>query len=600
MKQQAGRTVMAFGLAVLMVSCAQERELTVADARHFLEDAEAQLLHLWIETGRAAWIQNNFITEDTNASATAANSTLMAETADLASESARFNHLDLPTDLKRKLTLLRTSLTAVAPSDSALQDELAELMTNMESRYGRGEHCPASMTECLDLPTMERRFADVRETDELLDMWIGWREVSPPMRPHYVRFVEIANAGARDLGFANAGEMWRSGYDMPADQFSAELERLWDEVRPLYESLHCYVRAQLGERYGTAVVPDDQAIPAHLLGNMWSQSWGNLYDDVRPRNSNRGVDITNLLERHAINERQMVRFGEQFFSSLGFPPLPQTFWDRSLFVKPRDRDVVCHASAWNLDYEDDIRIKMCIGVNDEDFVTIHHELGHNYYQRAYRAQDPLFRSGANDGFHEGVGDAIALSITPEYLAEIGLLRNVPQQNDVGLLLHDALNKVAFLPFGLLVDQWRWKVFSGEIPSESYNAAWWELREKYQGVRPPVPRSEKDFDPGAKYHVPANVPYTRYFLAHILQFQFHRGLCEVAGVEGPLHRCSIFQSVEAGERLLTMLQMGASRPWPDALEVITGSRDMDATAILDYFAPLAAWLDEQNASSSCGW
>ena len=600
------RIVSAVALATLMAACAPEVELTVGDARRFLEGddlhegAEARLLRLWMEAGRAAWIQNNFITEDTNAISTATNSALMAATIELAAEAATFNHLDLPADLARKLTLLRTSLAAVAPSDPALQQELAELMTDMESRYGTGEYCPEGDTECLDLPTMERRFADVRETDELLDMWVGWREVSRPMRPQYARFVELANAGARELGFADTGEMWRSGYDMPADRFTSDLERLWAEVRPLYESLHCYVRSELGDRYGTAVVPEDDAIPAHLLGNMWSQSWGNLYDAVSPPDTGTGIDLTELLERRGIDEREMVRFGERFFSSLGFDPLPQTFWDRSLFLKPADRDVVCHASAWNLDYEDDIRIKMCIGVNDEDFVTIHHELGHNYYQRAYRMLDPLFRTGANDGFHEGIGDAIALSITPEYLAEVGLVRNVPEQNDVGLLLRDALDKVAFLPFGLLVDQWRWQVFSGEVSPDEYNAAWWELRERYQGIRPPMPRSEDDFDPGAKYHVPANVPYTRYFLAHILQFQFHRGLCEAAGVDGALHRCSIFQSAEAGDRLATMLEMGASRPWPDALEAITGTREMDATAILDYFAPLASWLDEQNAGRTCGW
>ena len=388
---------------------------------------------------------------------------------------------------------------------------------------------------------------------------------------------------------------------MPPDDLTVELERLWGQVRPLYESLHCLVRAKLADEYGSAVVPPDEPIPAHLLGNMWSQSWTNIYDVVGPARSDPGYDLTQLLESNRVDELEMVRFGERFFSSLGFDPLPATFWERSLFVQPVDRDVVCHASAWDLDAESDVRIKMCIEVNDEDFVTIHHELGHNYYQRAYQHQSALHRTSANDGFHEGIGDTIALSITPEYLAEVGLLRRVPPPDrDLGLLLRLALDKVAFLPFGLMVDQWRWKVFSGEIGPEEYNQGWWDLRTEYQGIRPPVPRSEADFDPGAKYHIPANTSYTRYFLAHILQFQFHRALCEVAGIEGPLHRCSIFGSLEAGERLNTMLEMGASRPWPDALEVVTGQREMDATAILDYFAPLQVWLDEQNAGRSCGW
>ena len=605
--RSVGAFVGALGLALVAAACTEDVGPSVDDVRVFLagdsirEGAEPRLLRLWVDAGRAAWVQNNFITEDTNAIASAANTAVMAATTELAAEAAQFNDLDLPADLERKMTLLRTSLSAVAPSEPAFQRELAEIMTEMESVYGQGEYCADGEEDCYDLPTMERMFAELRETDELLDIWVGWRDIAPQMRPLYERFVELSNAGARELGFADTGEMWRSGYDMPPDEFTAELERLWEQVRPLYESLHCHVRAGLGEEFGTAVVPEDAPIPAHLLGNMWSQTWANIYDAVGPSDSDPGYDLTRLLERRDVDEREMVRYGERFFSSLGFAPLPRTFWDRSLFVQPVDRDVVCHASAWDLDFESDVRIKMCIGVNDEDFVTIHHELGHNYYQRAYATQDPLYRTGANDGFHEGIGDTIALSITPEYLVDIGLLNRAPSvDNDIGLLLRQALDKIAFLPFGLLVDQWRWRVFSGEIVPDDYNAAWWELREQYQGVRPAIPRTEESFDPGAKYHVPANTPYTRYFLAHILQFQFHRALCEAAGVDGPLHRCSIFGSEEAGGRLVSMLEMGASQPWPDALEVIAGTREMDATAILDYFAPLAEWLDEQNEGRVCGW
>ena len=593
--------VIAGTLALGIGACAGESDPTVSDARVFVEAAEARLLDLWRTAGRASWVQSNFITEDTNGMAAAANADVMAATTELASAAARLSELVLPEDLDRKLLRLKTSLSAVAPSDPALQQELAEIMTEMESIYGRGEFCPDGEDGCLDLPTMERMFAEVRETDELLAIWKGWREVSPQIQPLYERFVELSNAGAQELGFADLGDMWRSGYDMPPAAFTAELERLWEQVRPLYESLHCHVRAELGDQYGTAVVPPDEPIPAHLLGNMWSQSWVNISDAVGPSNSDPGYDLTQLLERRGVDEIEMVRYGERFFSSLGFEPLPATFWDRSLFTKPADREVVCHASAWNLDYESDIRIKMCIGVNDEDFVTIHHELGHNYYQRAYSHQDLLYRDSANDGFHEGIGDTIALSITPEYLVKVGLLNRAPAaSSDIGLLLRQALDKVAFLPFGLLVDQWRWKVFAGEIAPSEYNDAWWELREEYQGIRPPVPRDDDAFDPGAKYHVPANTPYTRYFLARILQFQFHRALCEAAGVEGPLHRCSIFESAAAGQRLRTMLEMGASRPWPEALEVIAGTREMDATAILDYFAPLAAWLEEENQGRTCGW
>ena len=574
---------------------------TVEDAEIFIRDAESRLLALWIDAGRAAWVQNNFITPDTNTLAASANADVMAATTELAAAAARFNGLALPGGVDRKLTLLKTSLAAVAPSDPVLQQELSELMTGMESIYGQGEFCPEGEETCLDLPTMERMFVDGRETDELLAIWSGWREVSREMRPRYERFVEISNAGARELGFADTGEMWRSAYDMPPDVFADELDRLWKQVRPLYESLHCHVRAQLGQEYGTAVVPDGEPIPAHLFGNMWSQTWTNIYETVRPSQSGRGYDLTRQLERRGVDELEMVRYGERFFNSLGFAPLPTTFWDRSLFLQPIDHDAVCHASAWNIDFESDLRIKMCIGVNSEDFGTIHHELGHNYYQRAYSSQDPLYRTSANDGFHEGIGDTISLSITPEYLVEIGLLDRIPSADaEIGLLLRQALDKIAFLPFGLLVDQWRWRVFSGEITPERYNTAWWELRRKYQGIRAPVSRSEDDFDPGAKYHVSANTPYTRYFLGYILQFQFHRTLCAAAGIEGPLHRCSVYGSREAGARLAAMLEMGASKPWPEALERIAGTREMDATAILDYFAPLSIWLDQQNEGRACGW
>jgi peptidyl-dipeptidase A len=421
------------------------------------------------------------------------------------------------------------------------------------------------------------------------------------MRPRYQRFAELANQGARELGFADLGALWRSGYDMPPDAFAAEVERLWQQVRPLYESLHAHVRARLAEHYGAKLVPPDGAIPAHLLGNMWAQSWSNVAALVGPERSDPGYDLSALLKARQVDELELVRYGERFFTSLGFEPLPQTFWERSLFKKPRDREVVCHASAWDVDADQDLRIKMCIEINAEDFVTVHHELGHNFYQRAYRRQPTFFRGSANDGFHEAIGDAVALSVTPDYLVKVGLLdRKPPSGADLALLLRMALDKVAFLPFGLLIDQWRWKVFSGEVRPSDYNAAWWELRRRYQGVAPPLPRSEADFDPGAKYHVPANTPYTRYFLAHILQFQFHRALCREAGWQGPIHECSIYGDKRAGEKLRRMLEMGQSRPWPDALEALTGERRMDAGALLDYFAPLRQWLDEQNRGRKVGF
>ena len=507
------------------------------------------------------------------------------------------------------MKLLRLALTLPAPSDIKEAEELTRIQTGMEGTYGKGKYCPATAPKsgdddndgCLDLTEITRIMATSRDEPYLLEVWDGWHKVARPMRKPFERYVELANKGAREIGFKDVGAMWRAKYDMTPEAFSKELDRLWEQVRPLYLSLHAYVRAKLVEQYGERVVNPKGPIPAHLLGNMWAQSWENVYPLVAPPNADPGYNLTEILKRKKIDEKEMVRYGERFFTSLGFEPLPESFWQKSMFVKPRDREVVCHASAWDVDAVNDLRIKMCIDITDEDFNTIHHELGHNIYQRAYNQQPFLFRDSANDGFHEAIGDAVALSITPDYLLKIGLLDKVPPASkDTGLLMKRALEKIAFLPFGLLIDQWRWKVFSGEVTPENYNKVWWDLRLKYQGVAPPNQRSEADFDPGAKYHVPANVPYTRYFLAHILQFQFHKALAQEAGCTEPLNRCSVYDSKAAGDKLKAMLQMGQSRPWPQALRALTGTTQMDATSIRDYFAPLQKWLDEQNQGQPVGW
>jgi peptidyl-dipeptidase A len=572
----------------------------VDEVRKFLDDADAKLLDLSIEAGRAQWVQSNFITYDTEILAAKRNEVLVAEGVELAKQASRYDKLKLPEDLRRRLDLLKRSLTLAAPSDPKKGAELASLAAKLEGAYGAGKYCRPD-GKCLDLEQLSDIIEQSRDPKELLDAWTGWHSIAPPMRADYARLVDLANEGARELGYKDTGALWRSKYDMPPDAFATEVDRLWNQVKPLYDSLHCHVRAKLNEKYGDQVVPLDKPIPAHLLGNMWAQSWDNLYDLVAPPNADPGYDVTKRLQEKKVDAKGMAKYAENFFVSLGFAPLPETFWERSLFTKPQDREVVCHASAWDIDYKDDLRIKMCIQPNDEDFRTIHHEEGHNFYQRAYNKLPFLYQDSAHDGFHEAVGDTIALSITPTYLKQVGLIDQVPDPSkDLGILMRAALDKVAFLPFGLLIDQWRWKVFSGEIKPADYNKSWWDLRVKYQGIAPPLARTEKDFDPGAKYHVPANVPYTRYFLADILQYQLHRGLCQAAGIKGPLNRCSIYGNKEAGKRLNAMLEMGQSRPWPEALKVVTGQEQMDATAIVDYFAPLKAWLDQQNQGRKCGW
>src|SRR5436309_3202695 len=360
-------------------------------------------------------------------------------------------------------------------------------------------------------------------------------------------------------------------------------------------------RARLVEKYGPGVVPRKGMIPAHLPGNLWAQDWENSYDLLAPSGVPPSVDLTGLLVAHRVDERGMVRYGERFYTSLGFDSLPATFWERSMITKPRDRDVVCHASAWDIDGKDDLRVKMCMQVTGEDFVVIHHELGHNFYQRAYKSQPYLFQNGANDGFHEAIGDAIALSVTPEYLRRIGLLDSLPSAaSDTAMLLRIALDKIAFLPFALAVDGWRWGVFAGDITPDHYNAAWWDLKHRYQGLAEPVARSERDFAAPAKYHVAAHVAHLRYFIARILQFQFHRSWCRAAGWTGPLYRCSVYGNAAAGRQLARMLAAGQSKPWQDILADATGERQMDATAMVDYFQPLVAWLERQNQTKPVGW
>ncbi|MCT7943030.1 M2 family metallopeptidase [Shewanella holmiensis] len=580
----------------------QTNTIDASSAIAFINQAEADLAQLSIEANRAEWIYSNFITEDTAALSAAMGEKVISTSVRFATEAAKYANVELDPINARKLNSLRSSLVLPAPLDPLKNAELAKISSELNGLYGKGKYCFAD-GKCLTQPELSNLMAESNDPAVLLEAWQGWRDIAKPMRPLFEREVELANEGARDLGYQDLSELWRSQYDMKPEDFSAELDRLWGQIKPLYDSLHCYVRGELNEKYGDEVAPKTGPIPAHLLGNMWAQQWGTIYNSVAPDNADPGYNVTALLAKNNYDEVKMVKQAEGFFTSLGFDKLPDSFWSRSMFVQPQDRDVVCHASAWDLDNLDDIRIKMCIQKTSEDFTVIHHELGHNFYQRAYKEQPFIFKNSANDGFHEAIGDTIALSITPKYLQQIGLLDTVPDADkDIGLLLKQALDKIAFMPFGLMIDQWRWQVFNGTIKPEQYNQAWWQLREKYQGVKAPIARTEMDFDPGAKYHVPGNVPYTRYFLAHVLQFQFHKALCDIAGDTGPVHRCSIYGNKEAGAKLNEMLEMGASQPWPEALNVVTGTKQMDAKAVLDYFAPLQVWLDEQNtqASRQCGW
>ncbi|WP_114520157.1 M2 family metallopeptidase [Altererythrobacter sp. ZODW24] len=579
--------------------------MTPEGAADWVDMVEKDLFDFSVEASKTYWVNATYITVDTDALAAQVGAEGTEKSVDYALQAAEYAKVSgLDAEVSRKLDMLRNGIVLPAPTTAGAATELNEIATKLGSQYGKGEG--KLNGEPINGSDIEAEMGNLERTpEELSEMWASWHtQVGAPMKDDYARMVAIANEGAAELGFTDVGAMWRSGYDMPADEFTAETERMWQEVKPLYDSLHTYVRSKLNEKYGDDVQSATGPIRADLLGNMWAQEWGNIYPLVAPEGAGDiGYDLTDLITAKGLSEVDMVRVGEDFFSSLGFEALPETFYERSQFTKPADRDVVCHASAWDLDNKDDIRIKMCIKKNADDFITIHHELGHNYYQRAYKTQDYLHLNGANDGFHEAIGDMVALSITPEYLVQIDMLdrADVPgADKDIGLLLRQAMDKVAFLPFGLLVDKWRWGVFDGSITPDTYNTAWHGLKEQYQGITPPVDRPADAFDPGAKYHIPGNTPYSRYFLARILQFQFYKAACDQAGWEGPLHRCSFYGNEEVGKNLGAMLEMGASKPWPDALEAFTGTREMSGKAMIEYFAPLKAWLDEQNKGKPQGW
>ena len=593
-------------LVALLAACSEQAadEKAAATptetAEEFVARANAELKELSREIGAAEWVRSTYITQDTAILAAAASERYAKWHSGMVQQALAYDGQELDPTTRRAIDLLKLGTSLPTPADPAKRKELTLIATELEGMYGAGQFCEGG--ECKSLPELEEVFIASRDYDELQKAWEGWRTISPPMREKYQRYVELVNEGAGELGYGDLGEMWRAGFDMSPAEFQDEAARLWDQVKPLYEELHCAVRAKLGEHYGEDKVPQDGPIPAHLLGNMWAQEWGFIYDIMEPYPGVSDLDVDSTLKKKNYSPQEMVRSAENFYVSLGMDRLPETFWERSQFSKPRDREVVCHASAWGLDGGNDLRIKMCIKQTYDELRTIYHELGHNYYQAAYKDQPPLFQGSAHSGFHEAIGDTVTLSMTPSYLKEVGLINSAEESEKavINRQMQMALDKIAFLPFGKLIDEWRWGVFSGDIKPGDYNKAWWEMRTRYQGIAPPSERGEDFFDPGAKYHIPGNVSYTRYFLARILQFQFQRSLCEIAGHEGDLASCSIFGSTEAGDRFHAMMASGQSEPWQDALEKLTGTREMDATAIIDYFQPLMGYLKEQNEGRSCGW
>ena len=594
-------------IAFIVASCDTSSELNSQNQKleDFLSKVEEENKKDGPIISSASWISSNFITFDSQKVIADYGTRYTLNSLEKARKASSFDNIKTSPENNRMLKILKSSFVMPPPLDESLARELSEITTSLEAMYGSGEYCYED-GHCFDLEAFEAIIDNSRNPKQLLSAWRGWHEIGKPMKPMYLRMVEIGNKGSEDLGYDGLSDLWFSKYDMPADEFLNETDRVWDEVKPLYDALHCHVRAKLNDHYGDEVIPKSGPLPVHMLGNMWGQSWSNIYDLVYTEEANsNSIDVTKIIEDKNLSEIEMVEYAEDFFLSIGFEPLPETFWERSLFVKPSDRSVVCHASAWNLDsVENDLRIKMCIEKNEEDFITIHHELGHIFYYQAYNHLPTLFQGGANDGFHEAFGDLLTLSITPDYLNQIGFITKdearLAKEDPIGLLMKQALEGVVVVPWALMLDKWRSAVFNGEIEANNLNSSWWQLREQYQGISTYENRNEEYFDPGAKYHIPGNTPYTRYYLARIMQYQFHEALCNSIGFEGYLHDCSIYGSMEAGEKIISTMAMGESLPWQEAFENLTGSRKLSGKSILNYYAPLKDWLDEQNKDRLCGW
>ncbi|WP_447585435.1 M2 family metallopeptidase [Pseudoxanthomonas mexicana] len=602
-------------------------------ADQFIARVNDEFKKMYPEMTAAQWLSSTYINDDSQLLAAKGNERYLTQLNSWIEQAKKFEGQQMSPETARAIQLLKLATAMPAPKDPAKLAELTQIATRMEGTYGAGTYCTGEgdAKKCRQLGELEDVLRSSRDYDAQLDAWQGWHTIAQPMRKDYTRFVELVNEGSKEMGFADTGEMWRSGYDMTPAEIAAETDRLWGQVKPLYEQLHCYTRTKLQATYGVEKGQVNGLLPAHLMGNMWQQDWGNLWDMLEPYKGAGSLDITGALEKQyqadyqaalakagpgpgtdklfqAEREaqlqvaKQMTERAQDFYTSLGMPMLPESYWTKTQFIKPMDRDVVCHASAWDMNMAGDVRTKMCIKPNEEDFTTIYHELGHVYYYLAYNKLPPLFQTGAHDGFHEAIGDTMVLAMTPDYLKSIGMVGEQQQSNEalINAQMRMALAKVSFMPFGLMIDRWRWGVFDGSIKPADYNKAWWELKAKYQGVAPATARGEDFFDPGAKYHVPGNTPYTRYFLSHVLQFQFYKGLCDAAGYKGPLYNCSFYGNKAAGQKFWAMLEKGASQPWQATLKELTGGEKMDAGAVLEYFAPLQDWLKQQNEGQTCGW
>uniref|UniRef100_A0A8C4RH50 Angiotensin-converting enzyme n=1 Tax=Erpetoichthys calabaricus TaxID=27687 RepID=A0A8C4RH50_ERPCA len=600
-------------LLLVLISATAVQLVTVEEkAEQFLNDFNIEAPILNYQYSLASWEYNTNITNE-NAEKLSEMGAIWSEFYNKASDNATdFNLNEISNyTIKQQLQFLQDKGSGALPKDKF--QKLNKILQEMSKIYSTGKVCRGE--SCLTLePGLEDIMANSTDYDERLEVWEGWRrEVGKKMRPLYEEYIVLKNEASKLNGYKDYGDYWRGDYETEGDspygytrdQLREDVGKIYKEILPLYKQLHAYVRAMLSKAY-PGHLNNRGGLPANLLGDMWGRFWTNLYGLSIPFIGKEDIDVTSAMDGKGWTYKDMFEAGETFFESVGLFNMTEEFWNNSMLEKPNDREVVCHPTAWDMGNGKDFRIKMCTKVNMDDFLTVHHEMGHIEYDMAYAHQPFLFRNGANEGFHEAVGEIMSLSAaTPKHLKSLDLLSaNFVEdyEIDINFLMKQALTIVSTLPFTYMLEEWRWQVFEGKIPRDRWMKTWWEMKRNLVGVAEPVPHDETYCDPPTLFHVSNDYSFIRYFTRTIYQFQFQKALCEEANHSGPLYKCDITNSTAAGLKLKNMLELGKSKPWTEALQRITGETRMNATALLDYFRPLEDWLKKDNELNNryVGW
>ncbi|KAM6291936.1 angiotensin-converting enzyme 2 [Porphyrio hochstetteri] len=584
------------------------------EAQRFLEDFNRRVEDISYESSIASWNYNTNITEENANKMNEADSKWSAFYDEASRNASSFPLASIQDDLTR---LQIQSLQDRGSSNLSPEkyERLSTVLSKMSTIYSTGTVCKTTEpSECLVLePGLDIIMANSTDYHERLWAWEGWRaNVGRMMRPLYEEYVDLKNEIATLNNYSDYGDYWRANYeaDYPEnykysrDQLIKDVEKTFEQIKPLYQQLHAYVRHRLEQFYGPEFISSTGCLPAHLLGDMWGRFWTNLYPLTVPYPAKPNIDVTSTMVLKKWDAMKIFKAAETFFDSIGLYKMTEGFWNNSMLTEPTDnRKVVCHPTAWDLG-KGDYRIKMCTKVTMDDFLTAHHEMGHIEYDMAYSKQPYLLRGGANEGFHEAVGEIMSLSAaTPQHLKSLDLLEPTFQEDEeteINFLLKQALTIVGTMPFTYMLEKWRWMVFRGEITKEEWTKRWWEMKREIVGVVEPVLHDETYCDPAVLFHVSNDYSFIRYYTRTIYQFQFQEALCKAANHNGPLHTCDITNSTAAGTKLRELLELGRTKPWTQALENVTGEKYMNAAPLLHYFEPLYEWLQGNNSGRYIGW